>query len=158
MMLCSENYLGQNCLIYHTNHRNLFYVPLNNKEIEQTTTAVWLIKLIDQSLLFFPNGLTPKKFDFFFIKEKINLGEHQQQHFLACCFQLTKNNRQQNRCWCNLIYFGYFEIFRVKMLDLYMSDVLFRWFNDSKAIRNFAFLGKKWKLRAKQVFMRNLFC
>ena len=29
------------------------------------------------------------------------------------------------------------------MLDLYMSDVLFRCFNDSKAIRNYCILGGK---------------
>ena len=48
-------------------------MDLNNKEIEQTTTAVWLIKLIDQSLLFFLNGLKPKNFNFFFIQKKFNL-------------------------------------------------------------------------------------
>ena len=49
----------------------IYSVFLNNNEVEQTTTVVWLIKLIDQSLLFLPNGLTPQNFYFFFIKEKI---------------------------------------------------------------------------------------
>ena len=88
-------------LIYRTVNSNLFYVLLNNKKTEQTTTAIWLIKLIDQSLLFIPNGLTPKTLDFFFIEEKINLDKHQPQHLFAFCFQLTKNNRQKNRGWCN---------------------------------------------------------
>ena len=79
-----------NKLIYCTLNGTLFYVLLNNKKTEQTTTAIWLIKLIDQLLLFIPNGLTPKNLDFFFIKEKINLDKHQPQHLFAFCFQLTK--------------------------------------------------------------------
>ena len=39
----------------------------------------------------------------------------------------------------------HFEIFREKLSDLYMSDVLFIWFNDSKATRNYCILGKKIK-------------
>ena len=81
-----------NKLIYCTVNGNLFYVLLNNKKTEQTTTAIWLIKLIDQSLLFIPDGLTPKNLDLFFIKEKINLDKHQPQHLFAFFFQLTKNN------------------------------------------------------------------
>ena len=36
--------LGHVNLIFHTAQGNLFYVPLKNKDIEQITTAVWLIK------------------------------------------------------------------------------------------------------------------
>ena len=36
--------LGQVNLIFHTAQGNLFYVLLKNKDIEQITTAVWLIK------------------------------------------------------------------------------------------------------------------
>ena len=36
--------LGQFNLIFHTAQGNLFYVLLKNKDIEQITTAVWLIK------------------------------------------------------------------------------------------------------------------
>ena len=39
----------------------------------------------------------------------------------------------------------HFEIFREKLSDLYMSDVLFIWFKDSKATRNYCILGKKIK-------------
>ena len=35
---------GQFNLIFHTAQGNLFYVLLKNKDIEQITTAVWLIK------------------------------------------------------------------------------------------------------------------
>ena len=40
-----------------------------------------------------------------------------------------------------------------------MSDILFTWFNDSKATRNYCIFGKK-KLKSstKQVVMRLLFC
>ena len=41
------------------------------------------------------------------------------------------------------------------MLDLYMSDVLFRWFNDSKAIRNSCIFGKKMKIKTKTGFNAN---
>jgi len=44
------------------------------------------------------------------------------------------------------------------MSDLYMGDVLFMWFNDLKATKNYCIFGKKLKLRTKQVFMRLLFC
>ena len=36
--------LGQVNLIFHTAQGNLFYLLLKNKDIEQITTAVWLIK------------------------------------------------------------------------------------------------------------------
>ena len=40
------------------------------------------------------------------------------------------------------------------MLDLYMSDVLFRWFNDSKAIR-YCIFGGKMKIKSKTGFYAN---
>ena len=43
------------------------------------------------------------------------------------------------------------------MSDLYISDVLFIWFNNLKATRRKIF-GKKLKLGTKHVFMRLLFC
>ena len=42
------------------------------------------------------------------------------------------------------------------MLDLYMSDVLFIWFNDSKATRNYCiFWGEKMKIKDKTGFYAN---
>ena len=41
------------------------------------------------------------------------------------------------------------------MLDLCMSDVLFRWFNDSKAIRNYCIFGEKMKIKSKTGFYAN---
>ena len=43
--------------------------------------------------MYFPDGLTPKKFWFLVYQRKIKLDKHQQQHLFACCFQLTKNIR-----------------------------------------------------------------
>ena len=39
-----------------------------------------------------------------------------------------------------------------------MSNVLFIWFNDLKATRNYCIFGKKLKFRTKQVFLQLLFC
>ena len=68
-MLCLKNdpKLKYLCQIawFITQSIEIYSVPPNKKKIEQTTTAVWLITLFEKSLLFFPNGLTPKNFDFY---------------------------------------------------------------------------------------------
>ena len=53
--------------------------------------------------------------------------------------------------------FDYFEKVREKKSDLYMSDVLFIWFSDSKTYKGILhFWKKKKKLRAEEVFMRHI--
>ena len=48
--------------------------------------------------------------------------------------------------------FDYFEKVREKKSDLYMSDVLFIWFSDSKTYKGILHFWKKKKKRTKEVF------
>ena len=52
--------------------------------------------------------------------------------------------------------FDSFEKVKEKKSDLYMSDVLFMWFSDSKTYKGILHFGKRKKLGTKEVFMRHI--